>query len=290
MFSALITIRTPVYYTSYDPHYYTCVPLQDFWDGLHPANDTAYQSIYSAYIYAARATKLIAAHDPDSSPFFLYLAMQNVHWPLQVPARFLAEDKSPGQVCTAHQTPETCNGRGDDDCGCQHSCYCNRRLKLGMVAALDEVVANVTAALKANGMWERTVFWMVSDNGGETMDAGNNAPLRGSKFLYYEGGLRSPALIGGPLVAPRWRGQTYSTMVHNTDILPTLCALANVTPLPADANLAGIDGISLAGDLFVAAATEHDAGRGKGVNNADRASRGADRELWLAPDVLRVGK
>jgi arylsulfatase A-like enzyme len=40
-----------------------------------------------------------------------------------------------------------------------------------MVAALDEVVANVTAALQANGMWENTVFWLVSDNGGETMDA-----------------------------------------------------------------------------------------------------------------------
>jgi arylsulfatase A-like enzyme len=157
----------------------TTVQPLDLWDGFHPANDTAYQHIYSAFIYAARATQIIAAHDPEASPLFLYLAMQNVHWPLQVPLRFLSEDKSTGKVCTAHQTPETCPGRGGDDCGCQHSCYCNRRLKLGMVAVLDEVVGNVTDALKARGMWARTVFWMVSDNGGETMDAGNNLPLKG---------------------------------------------------------------------------------------------------------------
>jgi arylsulfatase B len=47
-----------------------------------------------------------------------------------------------------------------------------------MVAALDEAVGNITAALRTSGLWSNTVFWMIGDNGGEIMDAGNNSPLR----------------------------------------------------------------------------------------------------------------
>ena len=51
-----------------------------------------------------------------------------------------------------------------------------------MVAALDQVVVNVTGALERAVMWERTVFLLMSDNGGEVMDAGNNHPLRGGMY------------------------------------------------------------------------------------------------------------
>ena len=44
------------------------------------------------------------------------------------------------------------------------------------------------AALKSNGMWAKTILWLVADNGGEVMDAGNNAPLRAGKFTNWEGG------------------------------------------------------------------------------------------------------
>lgn len=126
----------------------TMQPL-DFWDGLHPASDPVYFTTYSAEIYSARAVKLIEAHEA-ARPFFLYLAMQNVHWPLQVPARFLKPDRSDNKTCSKFESADTCPHRSDDDCGCQHSCYCNRRLKLGMVAALDEAVANITVRTSAH--------------------------------------------------------------------------------------------------------------------------------------------
>ena len=124
----------------------TVQPL-DFWDGLHPATDPVYFTTYSAEIYSARAVKLIEGHEA-ARPFFLYLAMQNVHWPLQVPAQFLKPDRSDNKTCSKFESADTCPHRSDDDCGCQHSCYCNRRLKLGMVAALDEAVANITVRTK----------------------------------------------------------------------------------------------------------------------------------------------
>ena len=72
----------------------TVQPL-DFWEDHTPANKTEYLGTYSAFIYAERAVEIINSHassaaresgEPLASPrpLFLYLAMQNVHWPLQV--------------------------------------------------------------------------------------------------------------------------------------------------------------------------------------------------------------
>ena len=56
----------------------------------------------------------------------------------------------------------------------------------GMISAVDSAVGNVTAALKANGMWARSRIVFTSDNGGPSAKtvsgaAANNWPLRGGK-------------------------------------------------------------------------------------------------------------
>jgi arylsulfatase A-like enzyme len=61
----------------------------------------------------------------------------------------------------------------------------HRRTVAGMVAALDEGVGNVTAALKAAGMWEDTLIFFTADNGGPAAgfnsNMASNWPLRGMK-------------------------------------------------------------------------------------------------------------
>ncbi|MEI7652238.1 MAG: sulfatase/phosphatase domain-containing protein, partial [Verrucomicrobiota bacterium] len=64
-------------------------------------------------------------------------------------------------------------------------------------------------------------------------------PLRGSKGLLYEGGLRVPGAIRWPGVIPA--GKTYDEPVLSMDFVPTIHEALNV-PLPKDQPM---DGISL---------------------------------------------
>ena len=95
----------------------------------------------------------------------------------------------------------------------------------GMVTALDDAVANVTAALRRTGLYRDSLIVFLSDNGGA--ERGSNWPLRGKKNSIYEGGTRTVAFVHGPRwVRPSQRGSVSRGLVHLVDWYPTLLALA----------------------------------------------------------------
>ena len=102
----------------------------------------------------------VADDTTDAPPFFLYLAMQDVHEPVSAPANYIAL-------------------HADIDDG-------TRRTYAGMVSAMDSAIGNVTDALKAAKMWNNTVFVISNDNGGWLGYGGLNFPYRGDKTTLYD--------------------------------------------------------------------------------------------------------
>lgn len=178
------------------------------------------QGIYSTHVFTSGAVDVITNHDPATSPLFLYLAYQAVHAPDQVPPQY----EAPYNATIPASDPR-------------------RRTFAGMLSALDEGIGNVTAALKAKGMYDNTIIVIVADNGGPVAcSAGicgdhtgtSNYPLRGGKHSLWEGGTRLFALLRTPH-STMPVGTNHTGLMHHVDWLPTLLDAAGVggyTPAP----------------------------------------------------------
>ena len=123
-----------------------------------------------------------------------------------------------------------------------------KREYFGNVEQMDHEVGRLTAYLDREQLRDETFVMFTSDNGPETLKRypagtrsyGSPGPLRGMKLHLYEGGIRVPGVIRFPgVVKP---ATVSGEPVNNTDLLPTVCALAGVG-VPRDRV---IDGASIA--------------------------------------------
>jgi arylsulfatase A-like enzyme len=104
---------------------------------------------------------------------------------------------------------------------------------------MDDATGAVLERLRADGLEQDTLIFFLSYNGSPLMKgAGSNGIFNGSKFTYYEGGVRVPFLARWPGKIPA--GKVYSHPVVSRDILPTALAAAGI-PQPAGVELDGVD-------------------------------------------------
>jgi len=128
-----------------------------------------------------------------------------------------------------------------------------------MITRIDAHIGNLLAVLedpngdgdKSDSVADSTLVIFQSDNGGPTgssyKEYDSNGGLRGAKGSIYEGGIRIPTMMRLPAkFCSRSKlkpGTTTDMVIDVSDMLPTFCELAGVTP-PV-----GLDGVSIAPTL-----------------------------------------
>lgn len=142
------------------------------------------------------------AQHPEQ-PFFLYLAYNAPHTPIQPPADWLAKVRQREPNMT------------------------ERRAKLvALIEHMDHGVGQVLDALEETKLADNTLVIFTSDNGGQLSAGANNGPWRDGKQSVYEGGLRVPMLA-------RWpghieQGSASEVIALSMDLCPTVLEAAGV--------------------------------------------------------------
>lgn len=194
-----------------------------------------YEGMYSTHVYTAHVQEIITNWTTDSKPIFAYIAWQAVHEPLDVPASYVAPFPSIEDL--------------------------SRQIYAGMLACLDEGIGNITATLKAAGLYEQSVLVLSNDNGGMsgtyglgccncgTSCGGLNFPYRGWKDSFWEGGFRGNGFVHSPLLSKE--GFTYQPLLHISDWYKTLlsAAMSQLSPDERRASVAMLSEILATGPI-----------------------------------------
>eukprot|EP00041_Stephanoeca_diplocostata_P016573 m.326588 g.326588 ORF g.326588 m.326588 type:complete len:648 (+) comp20409_c0_seq2:213-2156(+) len=194
---------------------------------MHGPNSV--NNTYDQVLFTERAVHHINAFaanqntDGAASGLYIYLAYHNVH-------DTCSKNREKAGLGAPRDTVERYATTTQD----------TWKVQGAMTTELDYGVGNVTAALKATGLYANTVLILVSDNGGPLQHS-TNAPLRGGKATQWEGGVRVEAFVHSPLLPVAVRGSVYPGMMHSSDWYVT-CIVgiaggafpANTGPRPPD--------------------------------------------------------
>jgi arylsulfatase A-like enzyme len=144
------------------------------------------------------------AKHPDQ-PFFLYLAYNAPHFPIEPPAEWLAKVKQ--------RAPQLADKRAKN---------------VALVEHLDDGIGRVLGVLREAGLDQDTLVAFTADNGGSLPHAQNNDPWRDGKQSHYDGGLRVPFMVRWPGHIQPGSRSDYAGL--NFDLFPTFLELAGAPP------------------------------------------------------------
>lgn len=191
-----------------DKYIWANLPFSVQYNGGHRFHPNRYMTDY----LTDQAIDSIKAN--RNRPFFMYLAYNAPHTPLQA----LKADYD--------ALPQIADRR--------------TRVYAAMIRALDRGVGRVMAALKAQGLDRNTLVIFTSDNGGAHYIGlpDINRPYRGWKATFFEGGMKVPFFMRWPAqIKPATR---VTGPVSHFDIFATAGAAAGI-PMPRDRAVDGVD-------------------------------------------------
>jgi len=153
---------------------------------------------YLTDILAKEACLFIKTNSAKKNPFFLYLPFNAVHAPLQAPEEDIKRFNTGNK---------------------------ERDIQLAMIYRMDIAIGEVIKSLKASGVYDNTIIFYFSDNGGAKVTSANNLPLRDFKQSVYEGGLRVPFVMSWP---EKLKPSVCNEPVICFDIMPTIWQISEL--------------------------------------------------------------
>ena len=201
-------------------------------------------SEYLTDILTEETVSYIDANAASSDPFFIYLAYNAPHSPLQAPAADKSQFKAdnPNFESLVANSPDILSANipsswtGTDD-AYRASLVQNRITYATMVSILDRGVGQVKDAVDSNGITDNTLIIFMSDNGGKLrLQGAVNYPLTAGKGSTDEGWHRVPLLFNWPNTLPS--GTTFDHLLSSLDLYPSFLELAGAA-VPIDKLLEG---------------------------------------------------
>lgn len=172
--------------------------------------DPCYDQGYTTDLIADESVRLINEYAQSDDPFFLYVAFNAPHSPLNAKDEDIAlYTNNFSQLTKAEKDRVTYSA---------------------MVTCMDRGIGAIRKALQDNGIENNTLIIFFSDNGADANFGASSGSLRGGKFQEFDGGVRSPAVVSYPA---KWNGKrTVKQVVGFVDIMPTIRSLLKIEGEP----------------------------------------------------------
>ena len=173
---------------------------------MRQGSDTIHPQGHATDLFTEWSVDFIRAQAQSPQPFFLYLAYNAPHTPIQPPEDWVERVRE-----------------REPDISLQRAKY------MALVEHMDAGIGRVLDTLAETDQLSNTLVIYTSDNGG-SMDVGaHNGPLRGQKGEMYEGGIRVPTCAMWPGHVPE--GHVTDQVALLMDLFPTVCEVAGA-PIP----------------------------------------------------------
>ena len=155
-------------------------------------------------LFTEWAVEVIHGHAHSSQPFFLYLAYNAPHTPIQPPEDWIERVR-----------------QREPDASPERVKY------IALVEHMDAGIGRVLDTLEQTGQLSNTLVVYTSDNGGQLNVGATNGDLKGGKGQMYEGGIRVPTCA-------MWadgieKGNVCDNVAMLMDLFPTACEIAGVS-------------------------------------------------------------